>query len=93
MKIRSDYAQIKEFWSYKFPISSIDDFQIGIKNVNPLPAKTFGWSINENQFFVRVNISPGQDDDATLFITFTHPSKVFRLKNIVYPEYVFFNNT
>jgi len=42
--------------------------------------------------FVRVTISPGEQHDATLFISFSKPCKVLLLM-LDFPEYVFYNET
>lgn len=41
-----------------------------------------GWQTDESKLFVRVNISPGPDNEATLFVSFTKP---------YFPEYIFYN--
>jgi len=44
--------------------------------------------------FIRVNISPGPENEATLFVSFTKPCKYFPFTlNLDYPEYVFYNQT
>ena len=66
-------------------MSSIDDFQISVPNPNQLPpTKDFGWTVSQDKLFVRVNISPGPSNDATLYVSFTKP---------YFPEYVFYNQT
>ena len=73
LELNQGFANNKDrsIWSYKFPIKNIDDFQIALPNINRLPDKVYGWSITSKKFYVRVNISPSPDNDATFFITFT----------------------
>lgn len=76
-------ASQKNAWSYYFPLSKIDDFQITLPNPNPLLKENdFGWQTTKDKMFVRVNISPGPENEATLFLSFTKP---------YYPEYIFYN--
>ena len=70
-------------WSYYFPLSNVDDFQITIPNANTQAVTTLeeksGWQTDESKLFVRVNISPGPDNEATLFVSFTKPCNLFVL--------------
>lgn len=75
-KIKKEFAMDNNLWSYSFHLNNIDDFQITMPNPNgvPLPLRE-GWSLTEGKAFSRVNISPGPDHDATLFISFSKPCK------------------
>jgi hypothetical protein len=68
-------------WSYYFPLSNVDDFQITIPNANTQAMTSLeeksGWQTDESKLFVRVNISPGPDNEATLFVSFTKPCNLF----------------
>lgn len=75
----------RSIWSYKLPLGNIDDYQISLPNPNQLsPSREFGWTFSKDRLFIRVNLSPGPENEATLFISFTKPCMIFIVFNIPY---------
>lgn len=38
-----------------------------------------GWQESEDKFFLRVNVSPSPENDATIYVSFSYPSKQNRI--------------